>query len=125
MKQIHQVEWKFGTQNLVATCILTLKKILEYFLKSILGNLYIFFRSFGSSKSNALNGVQIGAEMKKLWSFEDSYADFEEQFRNDFEIQFEITPILNSHTATLIFCLLYFGNRILSTSSLLSGPHTN
>ena len=33
--------WKFGTQNLVATCTLTLRKHLEYFPKSILGKLYI------------------------------------------------------------------------------------
>ena len=30
------------------------------------------FRSSGIQESNALNGVQIGAEMKKLWPFEDN-----------------------------------------------------
>ena len=37
--------WKFGTQNLVATCTLNLMWNLEYFLKSILGKLYIFWSS--------------------------------------------------------------------------------
>lgn len=48
-------------------------------------------------------------------------------FRNstyEFEIQFEMTPISNSHTTTLIFRLLYFGDCILGTSSTLSGPYT-
>ena len=31
---------------------------------------YISFRSLGSQESNASNSLQIGAEMKKLWSFE-------------------------------------------------------
>ena len=38
MKQIHQVAWKFRTQNQVATYALTLK-ILKYFLKSIIDNI--------------------------------------------------------------------------------------
>ena len=33
---------------------------------------YISFRSLGSQKSNALNGAQIRAEMKKLWPLEDN-----------------------------------------------------
>ena len=41
MKQIHQAVWKFRTQNLVASCTLTLKWNLEHFMKSILGKLYI------------------------------------------------------------------------------------
>ena len=40
MKQIHQVAWKFGTQNLVTTCTLTLKQNLEHFSKYILSKLY-------------------------------------------------------------------------------------
>ena len=30
------------------------------------------FRSSGSQESNTSNGLQIGAEMKKLWPFEDN-----------------------------------------------------
>ena len=33
---------------------------------------YISFRSLGSQESNALNGAQIRAEMKKLWPLEDN-----------------------------------------------------
>ena len=40
--KIHQVAWKFRTQNLVATYILTLRTNLEYSLESILDILYIF-----------------------------------------------------------------------------------
>ena len=62
--KIHQVAWKFRTQNLVI-CTLILRKNLEYFLKSILFMLYIILK-LGESEGNALNGVQIGVEMKKL-----------------------------------------------------------
>ena len=31
MKQIHQVAWKFGTQNPMTTCILNLRQNLEHF----------------------------------------------------------------------------------------------
>ena len=62
--KIHQVAWKFRTQNLV-TYTLILRKNLEYFLKSILFMLYIVLK-LGKSEGNALNGVQIGVEMKKL-----------------------------------------------------------
>ena len=62
--KIHQVAWKFRTQNLVI-CTLILRKNLEYFLKSILFMLYIVLK-LGKSEGNALNGVQIGVEMKKL-----------------------------------------------------------
>ena len=47
------------------------KTNLEHFLEPLY-TYYISFRSLGSQESNALNGVQIGAEMKKLWSFEDN-----------------------------------------------------
>ena len=33
---------------------------------------YIPFRSSGSQKSNASNGVQIGVETKKLWSLQEN-----------------------------------------------------
>ena len=41
---------------------------------------YIFFRRSGSQKSNALNGVQIGTEMKKLWPFEDNRTKLKDNF---------------------------------------------
>ena len=41
---------------------------------------YMLFRSLGSQESNASNGVQIGAEMKKLWPFEDNRAKLSENF---------------------------------------------
>ena len=41
-------------------------------MESIIYILYILFRSSGSQESNSLNGLQIGAEMKKLWLFEDN-----------------------------------------------------
>ena len=43
MKQ-DSTAWKFRTQNLVATCIMTLRINLEYFSKSILGILYIVLK---------------------------------------------------------------------------------
>lgn len=61
--------WKFGTQNLVATCTLNLSWNLGHFPKSILGNLYIF-QSSRSQDSNASNGVQIRAKTRKSWVFE-------------------------------------------------------
>ena len=41
---------------------------------------YIPFRSSGSQESNASNGLQIGAEMKKLWPFEDNCTKLEGHF---------------------------------------------
>ena len=41
---------------------------------------YILFRRSGSQKSNASNGVRIGAETKKLWLFEDNCAKLSENF---------------------------------------------
>ena len=43
---------------------------------------YILSRSLGSQKSNASSGVQIEAKTKKLWPFEDNYAEL----KNHFEI---------------------------------------
>ena len=83
--------------------------------------LHISFRSSRSQESNASNDVQIKIEMNKLWSFEDNYAKLKDHFEiqliiwnltYEFEIQFEMTPILNSPTATLMFCFLYLSNCI-------------
>ena len=41
---------------------------------------YISFRSLGSYKFNALNGVRIRAETKKLWPFEDNHTKLSENF---------------------------------------------
>ena len=80
---------------------MTLRSNLEHFLRSFLGMLYIISKL---KKSNASNGVQIEAEMKKLWSLEYNWTELKEHFefkmgfRNstyDFEIRinsnFEIT----------------------------------
>ena len=54
---------------------------------------YISFQSSGSQESNALNGLQIRAEMKKLWPFEDNYVNLKGHFETisnstcEFEIQ--------------------------------------
>ena len=47
----------------------------------------IFCRNLGSQESNASNGVQIIAEIKKLWPFEDNCTKLE----GHFEIQLMIS----------------------------------
>ena len=79
MKKIHKVAWKFRTQNLVATYALNLRKILEYFSKSVLVKPYIFQRS-GSQKSNASNGVQIKVKIRKLYTFEANWLEKDVEF---------------------------------------------
>ena len=67
--------------------------------------------------------------MKKLCPFKDNRTKLgviSKRFRNstyEFEIHFEMTPISNSPTATLMFRLLYLRNCIYGTPSALSGPH--
>ena len=41
---------------------------------------YMSFRSLRSQESNASNGVQIGAEMKKLWPLEDNCTKLKDNF---------------------------------------------
>ena len=48
--------------------------------RSPFSTFYIPFQRSGSQKSNALNGVQIGAEMKKLWPFEDNRTKLKDNF---------------------------------------------
>ena len=43
---------------------------------------YMLFRSSGIQKSNALNGAQIRAEMKKLWPLEDNRTKLKDNFAN-------------------------------------------
>ena len=88
----------------MVTYTLILRTNLEHFMESIIYILYILFRSSGSQESNASNGLEIGAEMKKLWPFEDNCTKLEGHF--------EMTPISNSPTATLMFRFLYLGNCI-------------
>ena len=77
--KIHQIAWKFRTQNLVATYILTLRTNLEYLLESILDILYTFWNS-RSQELNTSNNLQIGVEMKKLWPFEDNFTKLKGHF---------------------------------------------
>ena len=79
MKKIHKVAWKFRTQNLVATYALNLRKNLQHFSKSILVKPYIFQRS-RSQKSNATNGVQIKAKIRKLCTFEANWLEKDAEF---------------------------------------------
>ena len=47
---------------------------------SPLSTFYISFRSLGSQESNSSNGVQFGAETKKLWPFEGNCAKLKRNF---------------------------------------------
>ena len=49
---------------------------------------YILSRRSGSQESNALNSVQIGAKMKKLWPLEDNRAKLKDNFTS-----YEITKV--------------------------------
>ena len=51
---------------------------------------YTYYRSFlslGIQEFNASNGVRIGAEMKKLWSFEDNCTKLERNFATPCETE--------------------------------------
>ena len=45
---------------------------------------YIPFRSSGSQESNASNGVQIGVEMKKLWSLQENWTELSGNFAHHY-----------------------------------------
>ena len=47
---------------------------------SPLSTCYISFRSLGSQESNASNGMQFGAEKKKLWTFESNCTKLKRNF---------------------------------------------
>ena len=66
-------------KNLMALYTLTLRKILEHFMDPLY-TYYISFRSSGSQESNASNGLQIEAEMNKLWPFENNCTKLEGHF---------------------------------------------
>ena len=124
MKQ-DSTAWKFRTQKSNGI----IYSDFEDKFRALSGAHYIHtiysFWSSGSQESNASNGVQIGAEMKKLWPFADNCTKLEGHFemiskfnlwsRNstyEFKIHFEMTLISNSPTATLMFHLIYLGNCI-------------
>ena len=117
MKQ-DSATWKFETQNLVATCTLIFRKNLEYFLKSILGILYIFLKikKLGVKCFKWCTNRSWNEEVMAIWrQTMQSWRVISKWFRNsnyEFEIQFKMTPISNSPTATLIFHLLYLENCI-------------
>ena len=48
--------------------------------QSLFYTYYISFRSLVSQESNALNSVQIGVEMKKLWPLEDNRTKLKDNF---------------------------------------------
>ena len=82
---------------------------------------YMLFRSLGSQESNALNGAQIRAEMKKLWPLEDNCAKLKGNFTSC-----EITkcklrnqPFLAK--LTLLACEIFVGN-VASCEIHLSAP---
>ena len=58
----------------------TLRTNLEHFSEFILYLNDILFQSLGGYDSNASNNVQIGAEMKKLWPFENNYTKLKGHF---------------------------------------------
>ena len=65
MKQ-YSIALKFGTQNMVTTCTLTLRKKYGVLLKVHLRHTLCHFNNLGSQESNTSNGVQIKAKMNKL-----------------------------------------------------------
>ena len=59
----------------------------------------MLFWSFGSQESNALNGVQIGVETKKLWPFEDNRAKHQRKFRSQSPISQGVSHLRNTPLA--------------------------
>ena len=58
---------------------------------------YISFWSLGSRESNASNGVQFGAEMKKLWPIEGNYTKLKRNFALTFsDVKFFAPPFSNA-----------------------------
>ena len=130
MKQ-DSVVWKFRTQNLVIAYTLTLRTNLEHFLESIIYILYIvsklgksgvqcFKQCANQSWNEEVMAIwrqlhQAGGSFRNDFEIQLMISKFNLWFRNstyEFEIHFEMTPISNSPTTTLMFCLLYLGNCI-------------
>ena len=106
--------WKFRTQNLVVTYTLTLRTNFEYFPKSII------YRFEAQEVKSPMLQTLCKSKLKwrsygHLKTFTPSWRVISKWFRNstyEFEIHFEMTPISNSPTVTLMFRLLYLGNCI-------------
>ena len=73
---------------------------------------YMSFRRSGSQKSNALNGAQIRAEMKKLWPLEDNCTKLKDNFASCEITKFKLR---NGH-----FQLVKFSHSLMRLSS---NPH--
>ena len=122
--------WKFITQNLVATYIVTLKTNLAYFLKSILDIPYISSK-LRKSKVQYFKWCTIRSWNEEVMAIWRQLHKAKGPFRNDFKIQLMNSksnsklPQFQIHPLPLwCFASSTFGNCILGTSSALSGPHT-
>ena len=67
-KERGKTEWR---KQRKASCSLLVHFWSTY--RSLFSTLYIPFQSLGIQDSNALNGVWIGAEMRKIWPSQDNY----------------------------------------------------
>ena len=115
-----QLDGNLELKNLMVFYTLNLKTNLEHLLESILYILYHFKAWEVSSPT-----LQTVCKSKLKWrsyghlkTIAPSWRVILKWFRNstyEFKIHFKVTPILNSPTATLMFCLLYLGNCIYST----------
>ena len=124
---IHQVAWKFRTQNLVATYTLTLRTNLEHFLESIIDILYIISK-LGKSEVQSFKhcvNQSWNEEVMVIWRQLHKVEGSFQSSTYEFEIHFEMTLISNSPTATLMFRLLYSGNCIYSTYEFEMTPISN
>ena len=106
--------WKFRTQNLVATYILTLRTNLGHLPESILDIPYIISK-IKKSEVQCFKWCANRSWNKEVMTIWRQLLKIEGPFLNstyEFKIQLEMTPISNSPIATLMFCLLYLGNCI-------------
>ena len=78
--------WKFGIENLVATCTLDLRQNLEYFMKSILGILYIVskLKKLEVQHFKQCANWSWNEEVMIIWK---QVCRVERAFQNGFEIQ--------------------------------------
>ena len=70
----------------------------------------MLFQSLGIQKSNASNGVQIRAEMKKLWPLEDNHTKLKDNFASCEITKFKLQnqPFLAKWT--LSACEIFVGH---------------
>ena len=112
-----QLHGNLELKNLMALYTLTLRTNLEHFLESIVYILYIVskLRKSAVQLFKRYANRSWNKEVMAIWR---QLRKVEGPFQNstyEVEIQFEMTPILNSPTATFMFHLLYLGNCIYST----------